>query len=129
MVAAELPKQLTYLNAPQVPDVDVKRLSWWLERMLFDDALLCGGYALERLAVDNSYVEWVLYYREWLIGVVEVRTPSKSVRAEIREKLARVLLAESGWRLDALRLVKNGAITPETKTFQRSYRLLERCYP
>jgi hypothetical protein len=123
VVAAAPARQLTYLEAAPVSDADLKRLLYYLARLDYGDSLLCGDYALERLSIDKSYVEWVLYYRDWVVGVVEVR--SADVLAVVLDKLAYVLLAESGWQVADVRPVKNGAITPEHHTFQRVYRLFE----
>jgi hypothetical protein len=123
MVAIALPqpaRQLSFLEAPNIARFDVIRLSRQLSRMFFDDALLCGDYALERLDVTDSYVQFVLYYRDWVIGVVEVR----GRLAEVRRELARLLLTKYEWQVDAVKFVRYGAITPEHFKFERTARLL-----
>lgn len=123
MIATILPppRQLSYLETPSVSRFDVVRLSWQLSRMYFDDVLLCDGYALERLDIAGSYVQWVLYYREWVIGVVEIR----GRLPEVRRELAALLLTKYEWRVDAVTFVKHGAITPEDWLFERTARLLK----
>lgn len=118
MVAA---RQLSFLEMPEASPFDVLRLSWQLSRLFFDDSLLCGDYALERLDVADSYVQYVLFYRDWIIGVVEVR----GRLAEVRRDLARLLLTKYEWQVDAVKFVAYGAVTPEYMKFERTARLLK----
>jgi hypothetical protein len=123
-IALPKPHQLYLLPPPPAPAVreaDVRRVAWQLSRLYFDDALLCGNYALERLKIPGSYIQFVLYYRERVVGVVEVRGRC----AAIRRDLARLLLAQYDWRVDAVRRVPYGAITNEGVTFERTRRLLK----
>lgn len=128
MVAIALPppKQYSFLEAPRVHEADVTRLSWQLGRMYYGDSLLHGAYALDRVALEDSYVQWTLYLHDRLIGVVEVRACSRAALAHNRLKLARVLLARYEWDVRRVRFVAYGAVTCEELDVARVQRLIEK---
>lgn len=119
------PRQLYLLPPPPVPsDARVRRLDASLKRMLYGDALQFGPYTLERQKVERSYVEWILYYQDRAIGVVEVRARAWHLRDAVRLKLARILMTDYEWEAAGLRDVPFGAITPPGADFARLRRLI-----
>lgn len=107
MVAA---RQLLFLEAST--DSVAAELDKRLSRMTYGDAMICNGWRLEKIAMWDSYVEWLLYDCGHLYAVVEVRGVDKR---GIRRRLAGVL-AHLGWQIALAGRVDGGARTdPEAK--------------
>lgn len=140
-LALPQPHQLTYLDAPVIPDAEVKRLAVWLNRLRYTDALLAGSFRVERGSyqqisdVENdqaddgtlmtgSYVEYVVFVAGRLSGAVEARMDDGTKVLDLHVRLARYLLA-AGWRLDATTLVEGGAISSPGMRLDRVKRLLK----
>lgn len=143
MVATVLPspRQLSYLEAPSVSRFDVVRLSWWIHRLCYTDALISGMFRLERncyqqiasMEADNavdgalvtgSYAEYTLFIAGRLVAVVETRSENGARVVDIHERLAVYLLA-AGWQITTTRLVEGGAMASPSMCLDRVKRLLK----
>lgn len=151
MVAIALPppRQLSFLDTPPAPSTfDVLKLSWWLNRLRYTDALLCGVWRVERqhfqqiadvanddapgalddakdgTLVTGTYVEYVVWHAGRMIGAVEVRAEDGTKISGLHGRLARYLLV-NGWQVDRTRLIEGGALASAGMSLARLPRLLK----
>lgn len=122
--------------------VDLQRVFGLIQRLCYGDCLTCGDFILDRQCCEQissheddhapdgalvvgNYVDYLLYWKEELVGVFEMRAEHRSVRASIIERIA-VYLCEHGWTARSARYVAYGAITPPDACLTRKKRLLKR---
>lgn len=115
-------RDLVSVRAWRWQSTETARMQTRLTAMLYGDAMRCLHWRLERERLAGSYAQWMLYYQDALVGVIDVR--SDETLPMMRAALARYLVA-MGWRSAWCVVLPGEAVSDETMNATDAMRLFK----